>query len=173
MRLLDIDQRVRLYGPCSFPPVVVPVGGKLREYRALLTVHLVRTAVVFDIVREEGSLTDTLRSAYAAQGLAYTCLEERRIRQDPAFTNALEIEHARCVPISDELTLFAQQALGRGITTIGEFEAALVTWQAGRPLPRGGVMIKPRMLAYALFLRGHIRFDPFTALVTEHTMVTM
>lgn len=173
MRLLDVDQRVQQYSPCDLPPVVVRVDGKRLDYRALLTVRLARTTVVFDIVRDDGALVATLRQAYAAQGFVYTFLEERRIRQQPAFANALEIEHARCVEVSEDLALFAKQTLGRGITNLGGFETALAKWQANRLLPRGGLPIKPRMLAYALFLRGHIRFDPFTAPLTKQTMVSL
>lgn len=173
MRLLDVDQRVQQYSPCDLPPVAVHVSGKRLGYRALLTVRLARTTVVFDIVRENGALVDTLRQAYAAQGFVYTFLEERRIRQEPAFTNALEIEHARCVEVSEDLALFAKRTLGRGITDLGGFETALAEWQTYRPPPRGGLLIKPRMLAYALFLRGHIRFDPFTAPLDAHTPVSL
>lgn len=173
MCLLDVDQRVHQYGLCEVPPVRVDVDGKRLSYQALFTVMLNSTTVVFDIVKASGDFTDALRRSYAAQGLAYTFLEEGRVRQDPAFTNIMEITHARCVEVPQDLALFAKQALGRGITDMGGLEAALADWQAGRPPPRGGRATTPRMVAYALYLQRHIRFDPFTAPVDAHTPVSL
>lgn len=174
MCLLDVDQRVNQYGLCEIPAVRVEVDGKRLSYQALFSVMLNSTTVVFDIVKADGDdFKDALRRAYAAQRLAYTFLEEGRVRQDPAFSNVMEITHARCVEVPQDLALFAKQALGRGITDLGGLEAALADWQAGRPLPRGGLLIKPRMLAYALYLHRHIRFDPFTAPVDAHTPVSL
>ena len=173
MRLLDVDQRVQQYGPCTLPPVKVEVEGKPMSYQALLTVNLIRTIVVFDIVRTNGTFADMVRRAYAAHGYAYAFIEEARVRQDPAFSNALEIENARCVEVPESLALFTKQALGRGIKDMSGLEAALANWQASRPLPRGGRATSPRMLAYALFLHRHIRFDPFTEPVTGRTAVSL
>jgi predicted methyltransferase len=89
MRLLDINRQVHQYALCEIPPVKILIDGKNRDYQAMYTVNLVRNIVIFDIVRAEGQFSDLVRRAYAAKGFAYAYLEEARIRQEPAFSNAV------------------------------------------------------------------------------------
>jgi hypothetical protein len=56
---------------------------------------------------------------------------------------------------------------------MGGLEAALTDWQGSQPPGRGGILTVPRMLAYALFLRKHIFFNPFTGPVNAQTPISL